>query len=147
MKPINRLSFSQAAGYVRKMKDELESGRFKADILKRITDEAKISVSSPQSRQTWLLNAINGLDVATANGERVFLTITDGISNQYSRKQIAHILKEILRAKINGYTSVQIARFFKVQTNSIEALEELAKLELEASLKAKGFIELNDTHQ
>lgn len=124
------------------MKDNLESGRFKNDILRRIGDESKISVSSPADRAAYLMNAVNGIEEASAHGARCFLTITSEVSSTYSRKQIGHILKEILRARIKGYTCSQIATFFKVRKEAIEALEELAKLELEESLKAKGFVNI-----
>lgn len=142
MKPINRLSFHQASNKIREMKDHLESGKFKDDILKRISDESKISVSSPKSRQAWLLNAINGMEKVTPWGEKVFLKLTGEISNKYSRKEIGRFLKEILRARTNGWTCAQIAgKFGKTETVVIE-LEELAKLELCEELKAKGFVDI-----
>ena len=135
----NRLSFNQAANRVRELKGKLDSGQFKRDVEKQINEESKISVSSPEQRRAYLLNAINGMDEATADGERVFLIITQSISSSYSRKQIGQFLKEILRAKINGHSNKQIAQYFGKTEKSVEALEELAKLELQTHLRRKGF--------
>ena len=138
-----RLSFNQASNKLREMKDNLASGKFKDDILARIKDETSISVSSSNDRKSWLLNSIKGLDEATPHGERVFLTITSESSCVYTRKQIGNILKQILKARIHGYTCGQIAKFFKLPTQVIEAMEELGKLELMENLKAKGFIDIS----
>ena len=139
----NRLTFNQAAGKVRELKDNLASGKFKRDVEKQIAEESKISVSSPQDRRLFLLNAINGMDEATADGERVFYIITQEIKSTFSRKQIGKFLKEILRAKIDGHSNLKIARYFGKTEKAIQALEELAKLELQTHLERKGF--LNDT--
>ena len=139
----NRLSFNQASGKIREMKDELESGAFKADILKRIEDESKISIAPSQDRHAFLMNALKAYDEATPHGYRVFLGITREVSSTFSRKQVGKILKSILEARINGYNNYQISEFFKLKENLIIALEELAKLELQESLEKKGF--LNDT--
>jgi len=149
----NRLSFNQASGKLREMKQNLASGKFKRDVEKQIAEESKISVSSPQDRRLFLLNAINGMDEATADGERVFYIITQEIKSTFSRKQIVKFLKEILRAYIvevdesRGVTKSmvtrKIAKYFGKTEKAIEALEELAKLELQTHLERKGF--LNDT--
>ena len=135
----NRLSFNQASGKLREMKENLASGKFKRDVEKQIAEESKISVSSPQDRRLFLLNAINGMDEATADGERVFYIITQEIKSTFSRKQIGKFLKEILRAKINGHTNKQLAKYFGKTEKAIEALEELACLELKTHLRYKGF--------
>ena len=135
----NRLSFNQASNKVRELKDNLASGKFKRDVEKQIAEESKISVSSPQDRRLFLLNAINGMDEATADGERVFYIITQEIKSTFSRKQIGKFLKEILRAKIDGHSNLKIAKYFGKTEKAIEALEELAKLELQTHLRRKGF--------
>ena len=136
------------------MKDNLSTGKFKTDVEKQIAEESKISVSSPQDRRLFLLNAINGMDEATADGERVFYIITQEIKSTFSRKQIGKFLKEILRAKIDGHSHEEnpnyrcncnkpLAKYFGKTEKAIQALEELAKLELQTHLEIKGF--LNDT--
>ena len=139
MKVGNRLSFNQAAGKVRELKDNLASGKFKRDVEKQINDESKISVASPNDRRAYLLNAINGMDEATADGERVFYIIAQEVKGVFSRKQIGRFLKEILRAKIDGHSNKKIAKYFGKSEKAIEALEELGKLELKTHLEIKGF--------
>ena len=142
----NRLTFNQAAGKIREMKEKLSNGSFKSDVLKRIKDESKISIAPPRDRMAYLLNAINGLDEVTGHGERVFLAITGEISSNFTRKQIAKILKKVLLARINGWTYYQISTLFKRTEDFVKALEELARLELNEGLKAKGFVDiLHDT--
>ena len=135
----NRLSFNQASGKLREIKENLASGKFKRDVEKQIEKESQISIAPPNDRRAFLLNAINGMDEATADGERVFLIITQEISSSFTRKQIGKFLKEILRAKINGHTNKQLAKYFGKTEKAIEALEELAKLELQTHLRRKGF--------
>ena len=139
----NRLSFNQASNKVRELKDNLASGKFKRDVEKQIDEESKISVSSPQDRRLFLLNAINGMDEATADGERVFYIITQEIKSTFSRKQIGKFLKEILRCRIDGHSYEKMAKYFGKTVNAIKAIEELAQLELKTHLERKGF--LNDT--
>ena len=139
----NRLSFNQASNKVRELKDNLTSGKFKRDVEKQIAEESKISVSSPQDRRLFLLNAINGMDEATADGERVFYIITQEIKSTFSRKQIGKFLKEILRCRIDGHSYEKMAKYFGKTVNAIKAIEELAQLELKTHLERKGF--LNDT--
>ena len=135
----NRLSFNQASGKLREMKENLASGKFKSDVLKKINDESKISVSSPRDRMAYLINGVKALTEATPIGEKVFLKITGEISNKYTRREIGMFLREILIAKIYGKTNFEIACYFEKTEQHIKALEELAKLELKESLKKKGF--------
>lgn len=136
------LSFHQASNKVREMKDHLESGKFKDDVLKRINEEAKISVSSPMERAAYLLNAINGMGEVTAVGERVFLRLTSDRPGKYSRREIGRFLREILRARIHGWSCLRIADKFGKSELEIQEIEELAKIELEQELKAKGFCDI-----
>ena len=139
MNSRNRLSFNQAAGKIREMKDNLSSGLFKTKVEKQIEKESQISIAPPNDRRAFLLNALKGMDEATADGERVFLIITQEISSNYTRKDIGRFLKQILLAKIDGHSNIKIARYFGKTEKAIEALEELAKLELCTHLKRKGF--------
>ena len=135
----NRLSFDQAAGKLREMKDNLASGKFKSSVEEQIRKESQISIAPPNDRRAFLLNAIKGMDEATADGKRVFLIITQEISSSFTRKQIGNFLKEILKAKIYGHTNKQLAKYFGKTEKAIQALEELAKLELQTHLRRKGF--------
>ena len=121
------------------MKDNLASGKFKRDVEKQIKEESQISVASPNDRLAFLLNAIKGMDEATADGERVFLIITQEIKSSYTRKQIGNFLKQILLCRINGHSYKEIAKYFGKKELAIEALDELAQLELKTHLKYKGF--------
>lgn len=142
-----KLSFNEAAGKLRELKENLANGKFKTGVLAQINKEAKISVSSPGSRAAYLLNAINALDSITSHGEKVFYKITGDISSFYSRKEIARILREILRGRIHGMTYERIGSLAKKPAEIIEALETLARLEVEEGLKAKGLIDIGDTAQ
>ena len=147
MKPANRLSFNQAAGKIREMKDNLASGKFKNEVEEQIKKEAQISIAPPNDRMAFLLNAINGMDEATADGERVFYIITQEIKSTFTRKQIGKFLKEILRAKIDGHSNLKIAKYFGKTEKAITALEELAKLELKTHLERKGFLDDTPSQQ
>ena len=154
---MNRLSFNQAAGKIREMKDNLSSGKFKSGVEEQIKKESQISIAPPNDRRAFLLNAINGMDEATADGERVFLIITQEIKSTLTRKQIGKFLKEILRAYIvevdesRGVTKSmvtrKIAKYFGKTEKAIEALEELACLELKTHLRYKGFTDDTPSHE
>ena len=135
----NRLSFNQAAGKIREMKDNLSSGKFKSGVEEQIKKESQISIAPPNDRRAFLLNAINGMDEATADGERVFYIITQEIKSTFSRKQIGKFLKEILRCRIDGHSYEKMAKYFGKTVNAIKAIEELAQLELKTHLERKGF--------
>ena len=139
----NRLSFNQASGKLREMKQNLASGKFKRDVEKQIEKESQISIAPPNDRRAFLLNAINGMDEATADGERVFYVITQEVKGSFSRKQIGKFLKEVLRCRIDGHSYEKMAKYFGKTVNAIKAIEELAQLELKTHLERKGF--LNDT--
>ncbi len=139
--PKQRLSISQAFNWLRGIKENIASGKFKSDISNRINKESQISIAPPNDRRAYLLNAIKALDEITPIGEKTFLKITGEISSNYTRKQIARFLQEILRARIHGMTCYHISLKFKKSVTHIEALEQLAKLELSENLKKKGFVE------
>jgi hypothetical protein len=127
-KPMPRMSLDQAFNYVDELKENAE------DTAKKHSAEKPISMALPGDRIKFLAYGINLLEDITESDKYEFCRIANAAPACYTTKEVAEIFRRILRARIEGYSHIEIAITLKKPIESIKQVEELAKQALRYQL-------------
>ena len=135
-KPKPRLSIDQAFNFVEELKETAE-----AETKKKV-DDASISMALPRDRVRFLSYGISLLDDVTETDKYEFCRITNHAPVCYTTKDVAHIFRTLLMARIEHISYVEISYHIKATIDEIKKVEDLAKLALKRAIdkvRASGY--------